>query len=191
MIDSLAKLPLNEYNRRYGNEIVRNTLKNPNYLRHKEFEWIASNPEWVPFVSTVTFKDLQGYESSNSMKKATEYEYGKRVLNKIKRRLCRSNTKWDYFLPIQYSQYEYEQGSFFKPIPKDNTPHHIHGLFVVRLEVAPRIYDFSLKRLDRRLSKDLRSISTVSTFKIEPLRTEETQNWLNYMSKGKVNSEIF
>jgi hypothetical protein len=187
----LNKLSLNEYNRRYGNEIIRKTMKSSTYLRQAEFDWVTNNPEWVSFVSTVTFMNLQGYESSNSMEKATEYEYSKRVLNKIKKRLCRSITKWDYFLPIQYSQYEHEQGSFFKPIPKSNTPHHIHGLFAVRKEVASRIYDFSLNKLDRRLSKDLRSIPTVSTFKIEPLRVEEAQNWLKYMSKGKVNLELF
>jgi hypothetical protein len=191
MIDSLNKLPKNEYNRRYGDEIIRKTIASSTYLRQTEFDWVSNNIEWVAFVSTVTFMNLKGYESYNSMEKATKYEYNKRVLNKIKKRLCRSISKWDYYLPIQYSQYEYEQGSFFKPIPKDNTPHHIHGLFAVRREVASRIYDFSLGKLDKRVSKDLRSISTVSTFKIEPLRVEETQNWLKYMSKGKVNLELF
>ena len=190
MINSLEDLPANEYNRRYGKEILEKTLKTSKYLRKYEFDWIASKDEWTSFVSTVTFKGLIGYEATDSMDKATKYEYNKRVLNKIKKRLCRSSTQWDSVLPINYAQYEFEQGSFFKPVPKDSSPHHIHGLFVVRSGVASRIYDFSLRQLDRRLSKDLRSISNVSTFKIEPLRLEETQNWVNYMLKGKLEKDL-
>ena len=86
--------------------------------------------------------------------------------------------------------YEYEQGSFFKPVPKDNAPHHIHGLFPVRREVASRIYDFETYQLDERLTKDIASIDTVSSFKIEPLNLETSDAWLGYMLKEKTAQDL-
>ena len=149
-------------------------------------DWIISNDEWITFTTTVTFKNLIGYETSSSMKKATKYEYQKRVLNKVRKRLSRSRDLWKTVLPIDYlSIYEYEQGSFFKPIPKANSPHHIHGLISVKRDYASRIFDFGLLELDKRLYKDLKSIPTVSTFKIEPIRLDEAKSWVNYMTKGK------
>ena len=130
-------------------------------------------------------------EASDGFRKATEYEYHKRVLNKVKKRLCRSTSKWNQVLPIDYFyQYEFEQGSHFKPVPKANSPHHIHGLFPVQKEVAERIYNFQTKEMDARLVKDLKSMKRVSTFLIEPLRTEESKAWLAYMLKGKPRSEL-
>lgn len=182
----LEILPDTFFNQRYGSEIIEK-LKNTDKSRLiRMVDWIVSNDEWITFTTTVTFKNLVGYEASSSMKKATKYEYQKRVLNKVRKRLSRSQDLWNTVLPIDYlSIYEYEQGSFFKPIPKANSPHHIHGLISVKREYAPRIFDFGLVELDRRLYKDLKSIPTVSTFKIEPIRLDEAKNWVNYMTKGK------
>jgi hypothetical protein len=58
-------------------------------------------------------------------------------------------------------------------------------LISVKREYAYRIYNFWLRELDKRLYKDLKSIPTVSTFKIEPIRLDEAKNWVNYMTKGK------
>lgn len=123
------------------------------------------------------------------MRKATDYEYRKRVLNKVRRRLCRSGSKWNEVLPIDYfRQYEYEQGSFFKPVPKSNSPHHVHAFLPVRKHLASRIFDFENDLLDERLQKDIRSIVTVSSFLIEPVLAGESEAWIRYMLKGK--SEI-
>jgi hypothetical protein len=191
MITKLEDLPDNEYRRKYGSEIVRKSLSSPMNQRELELNWILGNNDWIPFAATVTFRNLIAYEASDGIKKATEYEYHKRVLNKVKKRLCRSSSKWNHVLPIDYFfQYEFEQGSHFKPVPRSNSPHHIHGLFPVQNEVAERIYNFQTKEMDARLVKDLKSMSRVSTFLIEPLRAEESVTWLAYMLKGKSRSEL-
>ena len=185
-LTDIEVLPDTFFNQRYGSEIIeklKNTEKSKLALM---VDWIISNDEWITFTTTVTFKNLIGYETSSSMKKATKYEYQKRVLNKVRKRLSRSRDLWKTVLPIDYlSIYEYEQGSFFKPIPKANSPHHIHGLISVKRDYSSRIFDFGLLELDKRLYKDLKSIPTVSTFKIEPIRLDEAKSWVNYMTKGK------
>ena len=185
-LTDIEVLPDTFFNQRYGSEIIeklKNTEKSKLALM---VDWIISNDEWITFTTTVTFKNLIGYETSSSMKKATKYEYQKRVLNKVRKRLSRSRDLWKTVLPIDYlSIYEYEQGSFFKPIPKANSPHHIHGLISVKRDYASRIFDFGLLELDKRLYKDLKSIPTVSTFKIEPIRLDEAKSWVNCMTKGK------
>ena len=191
MITKLEDLSDSEHNKRYGSEVVRKSLSSPMNQRELELNWILGNNDWIPFAATVTFKNLVACEASDGIRKATEYEYQKRVLNKVKKRLCRSTSKWNQVLPIDYFfQYEFEQGSHFKPVPRSNSPHHIHGLFPVQNEVAERIYNFQTKEMDARLVKDLKSMNLVSTFLIEPLRTEESIAWLAYMLKGKSRSYL-
>ena len=191
MITKLEDLSDSEHNKRYGSEVVRKSLSSPMNQRELELNWILGNNDWIPFAATVTFKNLVACEASDGIRKATEYEYQKRVLNKVKKRLCRSSSKWNQVLPIDYFfQYEFEQGSHFKPVPRSNSPHHIHGLFPVQNEVAERIYNFQTKEMDARLVKDLKSMNLVSTFLIEPLRTEESIAWLAYMLKGKSRSYL-
>jgi hypothetical protein len=191
MITKLEDLPDTEHNKRYGSEIVRKSLSNPKSQLELELNWIIDRQDWTPFTVTITFKNLVVCEASDGIRKATEYEYQKRVLNKIKKRLCRSSSKWNQVLPIDYFfQYEFEQGSHFKPVPRSNSPHHIHGLFPVQKEVAERIFNFQSNEMDARLVKDLKSMKCVSTFLIEPLRNEEAVAWLAYMLKGKSRSEL-
>jgi hypothetical protein len=191
MITKLEDLPDTEHNRRYGSEIVRKSLSSPKNQRELKLNWIIERQDWTSFTVTITFKNLVACEASDGFRKATEYEYHKRVLNKVKKRLCRSSSKWNQVLPIDYFfQYEFEQGSHFKPVPRSNSPHHIHGLFPVQKEVAERIFNFQTNEMDARLVKDLNSMNRVSTFLIEPLRTEESVAWLAYMLKGKSRSEL-
>lgn len=191
MITRLEDLPDTEHNKRFGSEIVRKSLSSPKNQHELELNWIVNEQDWTPFTVTITFKNLVVCEASDGIRKATEYEYQKRVLNKVKKRLCRSTSKWNQVLPIDYFfQYEFEQGSHFKPVPRSNSPHHVHGLFPVQKEVAERIYDFQNHEMDARLVKDLKSMNSVSTFLIEPLRTEDSVAWLAYMLKGKSRSEL-
>lgn len=186
MITKIEDLDDNEHNRRYGTEIVRKSLSLPRNQWKLELDWILRNNDWITFVATVTFKGLVPYEATDGMQKATEYEYSKRVLNKVRRRLCRSSSKWNQVLPIDhFRQYEFEQGSFFKPVPKSNSPHHVHALFPVSKNLAGRIFNFEINLLDERLYKDINSIPTVSSFLIEPARSEEAEAWVNYMLKHK------
>jgi hypothetical protein len=191
MITKIEDLTDNEYTRRYGSEIVRKSLSDPRNQLELELNWILENKDWIQFTATLTFKNLKAYEAIDGYRKATEYEYGKRVLNKVKKRLCRSSSKWNQVLPIDYLYvYEFEQSSHFKPVPRSNSPHHIHGLFPVQKEVAERIYNFQSKEMDARLVKDLKSMNLVSTSLIEPLRADEANAWLAYMLKGKFRSAL-
>jgi len=187
----LEDLKDTEFNRRYGLEIVSKTNSScGNYYRNL-LNWIVSNDDWITFTVTVTFKNLELIEASDGYKKAAIYEYEKRVLTKIKKRLCRLSSKWNSVIPIEYFiQYEYDQGSFFKPLSSRNNPHHIHGVFPVPKSLAHRIYDFENTHLDKRLNKDLQSLHRVSTFLIEPLRSGESDAWLNYILKGKSTRDI-
>lgn len=180
------ELQESQFNQRYGREIIEKLKTNKKANLIELINWILSNPEWTIFTITVTFKNLVGYETSSSMKKATQYEYNTRVLTKIKKRLTRSRARWSQALPIEYlSIYEYEQGSFFKPVPRGQSPHHIHGLIVVAREYAKKILDTEKNQLDQRLAKDIQSIPTVSSFLIEPLRPDDSISWINYITKGK------
>lgn len=191
MIKSLDDLKDTEFNRRYGVEIISKAKSSPrNYYRNL-LEWMMSNDDWVTFTVTVTFKNLEPFETREGYKKAALYEYKKGVLNKVKKRLCRLSSKWNQVIPIEYLiQYEYDQGSFFKPVPSKSQPHHVHGVFPVHKEFASRIYDFENSLLDHRLSKDLDSLKRVSTFLIEPIRINESNAWLNYMLKDKSLADI-
>ena len=102
MIRTLDDLKDTEFNRRYGDEIVSKANSSPrNYYRHL-LEWMVTNDDWVTFTVTVTFKNLEPFEASEGYKKAALYEYKKRVLNKIKKRLCRLSSKWNRVIPIEY-----------------------------------------------------------------------------------------
>ena len=164
--------------------------RNANYYQpecyRKLLEWIIDNDEWTTFTITITFKNLQPIEFHDGYKKAAIYEYKKNVLTKIKKRLCRLCSKWNSVIPLEhFFQYEYGQGSFFKKVTSTKSIPHIHGIFPVAKSSADRIYDFKNSKLDKRLTKDLRSLKHVATFEIEPLRTDEANDWLNYMFKGK------
>lgn len=91
-----------------------------------QMEWILSRSDWTLFTATATFRGLQLVENSSGMRRRTISEYNNRVLPKFKKRLRRSKDFWHKVVPIEdLIQYEYEQGSYFKPVPKSNatSPH--------------------------------------------------------------------
>jgi len=153
------------------------------------YEWMMQNPEWRMFTATVTMKTKRLQDTKQpitNMRDWTTYNYKHRVLNKVKKQLSRARSKWNKVIPIDYFfQYEYEQGSYFKPVPRGDSPHHVHAVFPVRLEVADRIFDFNSNQLNQRLEKDIRSLDCVSSFLIQPLRCEDGHKWLGYMLKDK------
>jgi hypothetical protein len=157
------------------------------YLDKTKYDWIVNNPEWTTFTITVTFKSLVAIESGLGMKLASEYEYEKHVLNKIKRRLCRVNKYWNEVLPISdVFRYEKNETSIFKGVATKQTPHHIHGIIPVLNDRVDRIWDSEVDSLDQRLLRDLKSLSKVSTFKIEKLINEKSDDWYYYMNKDKL-----
>jgi hypothetical protein len=160
-------------------------------LKLQELDWITSNPDWTVFTITVTFKTLVPLEAGQGMKLATKYEYDKKVLTKIRKRLCRLTNYWDKVLPItDFYVYEYDQTSFFKKVSNRQSPHHIHGILPVPDRVLHKFYNFETGELDNRLMKDLKSLDKVSTFLIEPLRLDHKEAWFNYILKDKRVSEL-
>ncbi len=191
MITRTEQLEDSLFNQRYGQEIVKKSLTTKRNLKKHELEWITSNPDWTTFTITVTFKNLVPLETGQGMKLATRYEYNKKVLTKIKKRLCRLSNYWDKVLPVtDFYVYEYDETSFFKKVSNNQSPHHIHGILPIPNRVLHKFYNIETGELDKRLMKDLRSLSKVSTFLIEPLRLDEKDSWFNYMLKDKTLSEF-
>jgi hypothetical protein len=191
MITRTEQLEDSLFNQRYGQEIVKKSLTTKRNLKKQELEWITSNPDWTTFTITVTFKNLVPLETGQGMKLATRYEYNKKVLTKIKKRLCRLSNYWDKVLPVtDFYVYEYDEISFFKKVSNNQSPHHIHGILPIPNRVLHKFYNLETGELDKRLMKDLKSLSKVSTFLIEPLRLVEKDSWFNYMLKDKTLSEF-
>jgi hypothetical protein len=191
MITRTDQLEDSLFNQRYGQEIVKKSLTTKRNLKKQELEWITSNPDWTTFTITVTFKNLVPLETGQGMKLATRYEYNKKVLTKIKKRLCRLSNYWDKVLPVtDFYVYEYDETSFFKKVSNNQSPHHIHGILPIPNRVLHKFYNLETGELDKRLMKDLKSLSKVSTFLIEPLRLDEKDSWFNYMLKDKTLREF-
>jgi len=191
MITRTEQLEDSLFNQRYGQEIVTKSLTTKRNLKKQELEWITTNPDWTTFTITVTFKNLVPLETGQGMKLATRYEYNKKVLTKIKKRLCRLSNYWDKVLPVtDFYVYEYDETSFFKKVSNNQSPHHIHGILPIPNRVLHKFYNIETGELDKRLMKDLKSLSKVSTFLIEPLRLDEKVSWFNYMLKDKTLSEF-
>lgn len=187
-----SKMNLNEsmFNQRYGDEIRRKRLLTPIGLKRQEYEWIVNNPDWITLAITVTFKNLVPIYMGSGMKLATEYEYNKKVLTKIRKRLCRLRKHWNNVLPIpDFYIYEYDQTSFFKGVSNTQTPHHIHGIIPIPKHLIGRVINIDTGILDKRLNSDLKSLKKVSTFLIEPLRPESAGAWLTYMLKDKSSAD--
>ncbi len=185
-------LPSTNYNDRYGDEIIRKSQNHPSNLRKQELHWMLYEKNNLSiYTITITFQNLQPVVTSYGMKGAAFYEFNYHVLPKIRRRLCRARKHWSKVLPTpEFVVYEYQQGSYFKPVPQANAPHHIHGLIAVEKSLEAKIFNHSSHALDERLKKDLASVKTVDSFLIEPLRLDEAENWYHYMLKGKTGSEI-
>ena len=176
------------YNQTYGQEILQKSLRTQTNLRKLEYDWITQNPDWISLTITVTFKNLVPFHMTEGMKLATEYEYQKHVLTKIKKRLTRLQKYWNKVFIYEFSVYEFDQTSYFRKSDSPRTPHHIHGIITIPREKMNRLIDPNTGTLHPRLEKDLRSIKKVSTFLIEPLRLETAHSWFHYMFKDKGRS---
>lgn len=173
------------YNQQYSQEILQKSLRNQTNLRKLEYDLITQNPDWITLTITVTFKNLVPFYMNNGMRLATEYEYDKYVLTKIKKSLTRLQKYWDKVFIYEFSVYEFDQTSFFRKSGNPRTPHHIHGIITIPKEKMNRLFDPNTGTLHPRLEKDLKSLKKVSTFLIEPLRLESAHSWFHYMLKDK------
>lgn len=189
---SIINLENTNYNDRYGNEIITKTINSPYNLIKQELYWMVhEQTDWSIFTITVTFNNTIKPISNYKINEVAMYEFNYHVLPKIRRKLCRKRKYWNKVLPTpDFVVYEREQGSYFKPVPTSSAPHHIHGLFAVQRGLEAKIFDRTAHTLDIRLKKDLGSVKSVSSFLIEPLRTDEAESWYHYMLKGKTHAEL-
>lgn len=189
---SIINLPTTNYNDRYGSEIIRKTLNSSYKLKKQELYWMVNEQtDWSIFTITITFNNAIKSIYNYKINEVAMYEFNYHVLPKIRRKLCRKRKYWDKVLPTpDFVVYERDQGSYFKPVPTSSAPHHIHGLFAVQSSLEAKIFDRTAHTLDPRLTKDLSSVKSVSSFLIEPLRTDEAESWYHYLLKGKTQAEL-
>jgi len=143
-------------------------------------EWLESRKDvWDLFAATAVFK--AGGHKSNSARWSDEYKH--KVLWKIKKRLAHSYTNLIPFEDFFY--YEFEQSSLFKSAAEGRKPHHIHGVIPIPKNLTHKIWDSKTGCLTLRIQKDFKSIKTLSSILLEPIRTGKLSDWLSYSSKGK------
>ena len=189
--ESAYGLPSSNHTERYGKEIIQKLRSNDRFQELRIFKWAINNPDWTCFAGTFVFDKSRSFRGQRNWKTATIQEFEHYSLKKIKRRLCRDESKWVGVLPWEHLyQYEYTHESrfghtkFFRKLP------HIHAILPVPTSLAPRIYDYSINRIDQRLYKDLRSLPSYLSVLIEPLRMDRPDDWFRYILKGKTMDEV-
>ena len=66
-LTDIEVLPDTFFNQRYGSEIIEKLKNTEKSKLIRMVDWIISNDEWITFTTTVTFKNLIGYETSSSI----------------------------------------------------------------------------------------------------------------------------
>ena len=180
-----------DYIDQYRSEICQKQRNNDRFQELRIFNWAINNPDWTCFAGTFVFEKSRSIRGQRNWKTATIQEYEHYSLTKIKRRLCRNESEWGSVLPWEHLyQYEYTHESKFGHTKYSRKLPHIHSILPVPTSLAPRIYDYSIGRIDKRLYKDLRSLPTYLSVKIEPLRMDCPEDWFRYILKSKSMDEV-
>ncbi|HBK44714.1 MULTISPECIES: hypothetical protein [unclassified Polynucleobacter] len=134
------------------------------------------------FTITVSFKCSYG---SKGVTNACLDTYDFNILRKIRKQLWRNYKKNLDTIPYEYFRYhEYDEKSIFKR-DSMNTPNHIHGILPIDKKYMGNFWNYELKRVNTRIVKDIKSLRYVSSLLIEPMRSDELSNWINYCLKKK------
>lgn len=162
---------------------------NSEYAYHKQTKkdsiyhyatWLCSLKEsYMPFTTTVVFKS-SSYKP-NPIKWIDEYNH--KFLWKINKQL-QKNAK-DIVCYADLCWYEFGESSVYKSIKDQRCPHHVHGIILIPNDKVYKIWDHESVRVTDRLSKDFKSISNISSVLVEPIRNNEIQNWMSYITKAK------
>lgn len=150
-------------------------------LLDAEGKWIESlRDEWTPFSVTTVFK------SSGVVPRKEHWldEYKHKVVWKVNKRLSRRASE---LIPIHEigCYYEFGESSLMKSFADKRQPHHVHAMLLIPKNLTNRVWDEEGQELNSRLEQDFKSIRTVSSVLMEPVRTGESTNWLVYSAKGK------
>ena len=143
--------------------------------------WFESKRnEWELFTITVVFKTSKiaprGYDWG------AEYE---RVLNKIRRKLERSEANYELAIPFDKFAYYEKDESSIKRITGSRKPHHFHALIPIRKVSNYRFWSIDLNDLNPRLRKDIESIDTIQSVVVEPILEGRSIDWTKYILKAK------
>lgn len=145
-------------------------------------DWFeAKNEEWELFSLTVVFK------SGGRLPRPSrwEAEYKTRVLHKIRRAIEPNKLNQRIAIPYEeFFYYEKDDSSYFR-VSKSHKPHHIHALIPIRKSQLHRFWSIDNSELKQRIQKDIYSIETIQSILVEPIRMNQTINWVKYLLKGK------
>ena len=160
------------------------------------FESKSKPGEWVLYTINVIFNNKGLGQNSQARWEDTYYH---QLLDKIRKRLEPNKSAQRTAIPFDlFFYYEKDTTSTVK-LNGSKSPHHIHGLLPIRKSQDHRLWSDDLpegtiprvwnrkndKSLHRQLARDIRSIETVQDVFIEPVRTVNTVDWVNYITKCK------
>jgi len=144
--------------------------------------WFESKSEdWFYLTITLVFhRDQIGLS-----RETCEAEYRTRILPKFQRRIERAQSNWTSALPFasELFYYEKDETSLYKRV-KNSSPHHLHGVLAVPKARLHRIWSTDSSSLCEALERDLKSLSSLSDWLIEPVRDGDLGTWLRYITKG-------
>lgn len=143
--------------------------------------WLNNEGEWKLFTCTVVFKPIDQYNTKDRWTS----DYKNKVLWKFKKRLENRPENIPHTIPFEDFYYfeRYEKCKMRQT--KTKSPFHIHSLIPIRSAQVHRMWSYDENKLDERLRKDLLSIDVVQNVLIEPVRPNESINWIRYITKLK------
>jgi len=142
---------------------------------------LVNDGEWTLFTCTVVFKPI---DQHNTKDRWTS-DYKNKVLWKFKKRLENRPENIPHTIPFEDFYYfeRFEKSKLRQT--KTKSPFHIHSLIPIRSAQVHRMWSYDENKLDERLLKDLLSIDVVQNVLIEPVRPNESINWIRYITKLK------
>jgi hypothetical protein len=146
--------------------------------------WLKSkvdDQEWCLFTCTVLFKVIDNYNTKDRF----EQEYKNKVLQKIRRRLERSQKYQPSTIVMEHIFYFEKNEKSLRKLDSKKCPFHIHALLPIRKNQVHRFWSYDNNQLDERLMKDLNSIDIVQNILIEPVKDNDSFPWLMYITKSK------
>ena len=142
---------------------------------------LVSDGEWALFACTVVFNPIDQHNTKDRWIS----DYKNKVLWKFKKRLENRPNKILNIIPFEdFFYFERFEKSKLRQT-KTKSPFHIHSLIPIRSAQVNRVWSYDENKLDERLIKDLMTIDVVQNVLIEPVRTNETINWIRYITKMK------
>jgi hypothetical protein len=131
---------------------------------------------------TVVFKPIDRINT----RERWESEYTAGVLKKIRRALEPNQTNQESAIPFEdFYYFERFAKTGLRTVGR-KCPFHIHSLLPIRKAQLRRIWSFDNNNLTERLLKDIKSLQTVQSILVEPIKDQDPIKWIRYITKQKV-----